>query len=119
MTKINPSFLSECTPSKCCGTSTNPAWNENWSALSIGVKAAWTVLGWDETDWQAGNYNAAKQTTRCWNDLYATELDAVRSLCYNENLPYNEMQWNDGLEAGDYNPKINCRKQCNHFIIVS
>ena len=116
MIKINPSFLSECTPSKCCGTSTTPPWDEYWKDLSIGRQAAWNVLGWYETEWDAGTNDASKQVTRCWKNLNATELDAVRSLCYNENLPYNKMKWNDGLKA-DYG--INCGKQCNHFIIVS
>ena len=82
---ISNSLISDCTPSLCCPSSTNPIWEESWRfGLTEYQQAHWEVLGWDQESWDNDKYNAAKQAV-CYSALNATQLNSVKSLCYDQN----------------------------------
>ena len=78
-------FILDCTPSNCCKSSTNPAWEESWSSgLSSSQQTHWKLLGWDQSSWDGDKYNAATQKI-CYSALSTDQVNAVKSLCYDQS----------------------------------
>merc|ERR1712156_219578 len=79
------SMSSDCTPSNCCKSSTNPAWEESWSSgLSSSQQTHWKLLGWDQSSWDGDKYNSATQKI-CYSALSTDQVNAVKSLCYDQS----------------------------------
>ena len=72
-----------CTPSNCCSSSTTPIWNEEWAQLLHEQAAHWSKLGWNQVLWDESRYNASAMAI-CYNNLTSVQLQAVKSLCYDQ-----------------------------------
>ena len=79
-----------CTPSNCCPSFATPIWNEEWSELLPEQAAHWSKLGWNQVLWDKSRFNASAMAI-CYNNLSSIQLDAVQSLCY------DQQKWDDDM----------------------